>query len=348
MPRPKDIFCPRFLCKINGSLYVIHAFRKYFMPRTSLYISALFPDNSFNLSNLLKSPVIECDDGRLSVDELIYDPLHAESGSGEPVYEDNDLLRLGRPEPQTVENNLLRGNNLNMKTRTHTHVPCCHDSRYFFCSGVSSSIFIPIAASLSVDISRSISSGMSYTPAASGFFCVAIHALPSACVERLVSVTLAGWPSAAARFTRRPSARMRMRFLPILYSCTFSRTTFGSPFAIFFKSLRFISTSKCPELHTMAPSFITLNSSAPMTLMFPVTVQKISPTDAALRIVVTKNPSIAASSAFTGSISVTMTPAPIPLARMASPLPHQPYPATTKVLPASSTSVARIMPSSVD
>ena len=40
--------------------------------------------------------------------------------------------------------------------------------------------------------------------------------------------------------------------------------------------------------------------------------------------------------------------APAPRARLATPRPHQPYPATTTVLPASSRLVARMMPSSVD
>ena len=55
-----------------------------------------------------------------------------------------------------------------------------------------------------------------------------------------------------------------------------------------------------------------------------------------------------ASSARNGSISVTVTIAPMPLARAATPLPQKPYPATTKRFPASRTFVARMMPSSVD
>ncbi len=55
-----------------------------------------------------------------------------------------------------------------------------------------------------------------------------------------------------------------------------------------------------------------------------------------------------ASSALTGSISVTMTRAPCPLARSATPRPQKPNPATTIVRPASSVLVARMMPSSVD
>ena len=94
MPRQKDIFCARFLYKINSSLYVIDTFRKYLMPRTRLYISALFADGSFYVRNLLKSPVIESDDGRLRVYEHIYHALHAENGSGKPVDKNDDAFRL--------------------------------------------------------------------------------------------------------------------------------------------------------------------------------------------------------------------------------------------------------------
>jgi hypothetical protein len=45
---------------------------------------------------------------------------------------------------------------------------------------------------------------------------------------------------------------------------------------------------------------------------------------------------------------VTRTRAPIPRARIASPRPHHPYPATTKQEPASSRLVARRIPSIVD
>ena len=56
----------------------------------------------------------------------------------------------------------------------------------------------------------------------------------------------------------------------------------------------------------------------------PVRVMNMSPTEAASSIVITLCPSIAASSARTGLTSVTMVLAPMPLARMATPLPHQP------------------------
>ncbi len=56
---------------------------------------------------------------------------------------------------------------------------------------------------------------------------------------------------------------------------------------------------------------------------------------------------MAASSARTGSTSVTITLAPSPRARMATPRPHQPYPQMTTFLPAQRTLVARVMPSIV-
>ena len=55
-----------------------------------------------------------------------------------------------------------------------------------------------------------------------------------------------------------------------------------------------------------------------------------------------------ASKAFIGSISATITCAPIPRAREASPRPHQPYPTTKNFLPAKSIFVARTTPSTVD
>ena len=61
-----------------------------------------------------------------------------------------------------------------------------------------------------------------------------------------------------------------------------------------------------------------------MTLMSPVTVMKMSPSGAASAMGMTRKPSITASRARTGFTSVTMTCAPMPRARMATPRPHQP------------------------
>ena len=58
--------------------------------------------------------------------------------------------------------------------------------------------------------------------------------------------------------------------------------------------------------------------------MLPVSVQKMSPIGAASAIGMTRKPSIVASSALSGSISVTMTFAPAPRARDATPRPHHP------------------------
>ena len=54
-----------------------------------------------------------------------------------------------------------------------------------------------------------------------------------------------------------------------------------------------------------------------------------------------------ASSAFKALTSVTITFAPNPRARLATPLPHHPYPATTTVVPAINRFVALIIPSNV-
>src|SRR3984957_9059291 len=74
----------------------------------------------------------------------------------------------------------------------------------------------------------------------------------------------------------------------------------------------------------------------------------MSPRPSVSSMVVTSKPSIAACSALMGSISVTTTRAPIPRRECAEPLPTSPYPQITAILPATITSVARLMPSASD
>ena len=85
-----------------------------------------------------------------------------------------------------------------------------------------------------------------------------------------------------------------------------------------------ISTLKWPLLATMAPSFMAAKCSRRSTDLLPVRVTNRSPRGAASAIDTTWKPSIAASRARTGLISVTSTVAPRPLARLATPRPHQP------------------------
>ena len=85
-----------------------------------------------------------------------------------------------------------------------------------------------------------------------------------------------------------------------------------------------------------------------MTSTDPVAVTKTSPSGAACAIGSTRKPCRDASSARTGSTSVTMTWAPKPRAYSATPRPLAPNPATTTVFPASSVLVARRMPSMAD
>src|SRR5579859_6793160 len=59
-------------------------------------------------------------------------------------------------------------------------------------------------------------------------------------------------------------------------------------------------------------------------VLLPVTVINTSPCLAASAMGMTRNPSITASIPLVGSISVMITSAPWPLARMAMPRPHQP------------------------
>ena len=84
------------------------------------------------------------------------------------------------------------------------------------------------------------------------------------------------------------------------------------------------STSKWPELQTIAPDFIASNISPAIASRLPVTEMNTSPTFAASTPGITSKPSISASSARSGSTSQTITCAPWPLARIATPRPHQP------------------------
>ena len=86
----------------------------------------------------------------------------------------------------------------------------------------------------------------------------------------------------------------------------------------------FTSTLKWPLLATTASSFMSWKWFPSIACLPPVTVMNTSPSGAACSIVITRWPSITASSARTGLTSVTMTCDPIPRARMAMPRPHQP------------------------
>ena len=69
---------------------------------------------------------------------------------------------------------------------------------------------------------------------------------------------------------------------------------------------------------------MTSNISPAIASRLPVTEMKMSPTLAASTPGITSKPSISASSARSGSTSQTITWAPWPLARIATPRPHQP------------------------
>ena len=91
-----------------------------------------------------------------------------------------------------------------------------------------------------------------------------------------MSITDAGWPSAHDRFTRRPCAStMTVRPSASVYSST------SGLISSFFTACssshtRLISESKCPELQTMAPSFMFSNAGPSTTLQLPVTVTHTS------------------------------------------------------------------------
>src|SRR5664280_419306 len=127
-----------------------------------------------------------------------------------------------------------------------------------------------------------------------------------------MSMTAAGCPSAALKFTRRPSARTWTRQSPMVYSTTWSRTSRTRSPARWFRAGRSISQSKWPELAMIAPSRMSLKCSARMTWMSPVAVIKMSPQGAASPMVITRLPSMSASRARTWSTSTTATCAPRP------------------------------------
>ena len=108
-----------------------------------------------------------------------------------------------------------------------------------------------------------------------------------------------------------------------------------------------ISTLKCPLLAIMAPLRIASSWLRPIACNPPVAVMNTSPSLAASTAGITANPSMTASRARTGLVSVTITSEPMPRARAAMPRPHQPYPDTTTFRPAQRILVALVMPSSV-
>src|SRR3989441_4907102 len=129
-------------------------------------------------------------------------------------------------------------------------VPISQDARYFCCSGVSVSTVTPIACSLRRAISASSSRGMRCTSFASCLACCTTNSAASAWFANDMSITLAGWPSAAARLMSRPSASTKIRLPSSRHSSTNSRTRVG-PCPACFRPSRSISTLKWrSEEHT--------------------------------------------------------------------------------------------------
>src|SRR5947208_8824238 len=184
----------------------------------------------------------------------------------------DDDRRVGR----TVEAQ-MRDPNLNL---VRAQVPISHDARYFCCSGVSVSIVTPIAASFRRAISASRSRGIRCTSFVSSRACFTTCSAATAWLANDISITLAGWPSAAARLMSRPSASTKMRLPPSRHSSTNSRTRVG-PWAACFRPSRSISTLKWPEFASTAPSFIARICSTRITCVFPAKSPQTSPTRAA-------------------------------------------------------------------
>src|SRR5438309_10636533 len=100
-----------------------------------------------------------------------------------------------------------------------------------------------------------------------------MYSTESAWSAKLISMTLAGWPSAAARLIRRPSpSRLILRPSFSEYSSTKLRVVrFDDDIAS--SAGVSIATLKGRELELIAPSFIGATCSVVNTLLLPVTVQ---------------------------------------------------------------------------
>mmetsp|Transcript_13686 Transcript_13686/g.43741 ORF Transcript_13686/g.43741 Transcript_13686/m.43741 type:complete len:338 (+) Transcript_13686:743-1756(+) len=98
-------------------------------------------------------------------------------------------------------------------------------------------------------------------------------------------------------------------------------------------------------LPTMALCFMRAMCVAMMMSLLPVAVTNTSVSSSTVSSRATRKPSMAACSAQMGSTSVTVTMLPAARSACAQPLPTSPKPHTTARLPASITSVARMMPS---
>src|SRR6266540_2223109 len=159
-------------------------------------------------------------------------------------------------------------------------VPSSQEARYFCCWGVNVSMAAGSAASFRRAISASTSRGRRCTALARVFAFRTTNSAARAWLANDMSMTLAGWPSAAARLISRPSASTKMRLPSSRHSSTNSRTRVG-PCAACFRPSRSSSTLKWPEFASTAPSFIARMCSSRITFTFPVSVTNTSPTPAA-------------------------------------------------------------------
>ena len=104
---------------------------------------------------------------------------------------------------------------ISRRMRTRPQVPISHEDRYFFCSRVSLSIWMPMVASFDSGDPFFPRPGGRRRPGVRGCHAVGRpNSEARAWVAKLMSMTEAGWPSAAARFTRRPSPRRNRRLPP--------------------------------------------------------------------------------------------------------------------------------------
>src|SRR3989344_2716303 len=118
MPGKENILYADFPNKINRSLNIIGAVRELFMRCPAL--DAFLPRRR-NVRDSIVAAVVERKYSRLPVSQLLRNRELAEHRASEPVHPYDYPLRLRRPEPQSVQDELFRRRYLDDMTRPHSY-----------------------------------------------------------------------------------------------------------------------------------------------------------------------------------------------------------------------------------
>src|SRR5262249_32822622 len=135
-------------------------------------------------------------------DPLARQPQH-DDGEQQPEADPRTARRPDRSLSASRHAPLERGD----RAEAAAYVPWVQEARYASCSAVRVSIWTSIDASLSRAISSSMSRGTTYTFRSRRLPCLTMYSTDSAWFAKLMSITIAGCPSAAARLISRPSPR---------------------------------------------------------------------------------------------------------------------------------------------